>query len=69
MKDVRIRRAIALCLDIPQIADAVMQGTARANNSGLPIGSPFYSEVQSHGFIQNIAEAKKLLAQAGYHSR
>ena len=67
--DVRIRRAIALCLDIPQIADAVMQGTARANNSGLPIGSPFYSEVQSHGFIQNIAEAKKLLAQAGYHGQ
>ena len=46
-----------------------MQGTARANNSGLPIGSPFYSEVQSHGFIQNIAEAKKLLAQAGYHGQ
>ena len=69
LKDVRIRRAIALCLDIPQIADAVMQGTARANNSGLPIGSPFYSEVQSHGFIQNIAEAKKLLAQAGYHGQ
>lgn len=69
LKDARIRRAIALSLDTPQIVDAVMQGTAKANNSALPIGSPFYSEVESHGFTQNIAEAKKLLAQAGYHGQ
>ncbi|WP_407152576.1 ABC transporter substrate-binding protein [Bradyrhizobium sp. ORS 86] len=69
LKDVRIRRAIALCLDTPQIVDAVMQGTARPNNSALPIGSPFYGEVEAHGYTQNIAEAKKLLAQAGYHGQ
>jgi peptide/nickel transport system substrate-binding protein len=69
LKDVRIRRAIALSLDTPQIVDAVMEGTARANNSALPIGSPFYGEVQSHGYEQNLAEAKKLLAQAGYHGQ
>jgi peptide/nickel transport system substrate-binding protein len=69
LKDVRIRRAIALCLDTPQIVDAVMQGTARPNNSPLPIGSPFYGEVEAHGYTQNIAEAKKLLAQAGYHGQ
>jgi peptide/nickel transport system substrate-binding protein len=69
LKDVRIRRAIALCLDTTQIVDAIMQDTARANNSPLPIGSPFYGRVESQGFIQNIAEAKKLLAQAGYHGQ
>ena len=69
LKDVRIRRAIALSLDTPQIVDAVMEGTARANNSALPIGSPFYGEVQSHGYEQNLVEAKKLLAQAGYHGQ
>jgi len=69
LKDVRIRRAIALCLDTPQIVDAVMQGTARPYNSALPIGSPFYGEVEAHGYTQNIAEAKKLLAQAGYHGQ
>ena len=69
LKDVRIRRAIALCLDTAQIADVVMQGTARANNSALPIGSPFYSEVQAHGYTQNIAEAKKLLVEAGYRGQ
>jgi peptide/nickel transport system substrate-binding protein len=69
LKDVRIRRAIALCLDTTQIVDSVMQGTARPNNSALPIGSPFYGEVQAHGYTQNIAEAKKLLAEAGYHGQ
>jgi peptide/nickel transport system substrate-binding protein len=69
LKDVRIRRAIALCIDTTQIVDSVMQGTARPNNSALPIGSPFYGEVQAHGYIQNIAEAKKLLAEAGYHGQ
>ncbi len=69
LKDVRIRRAIALCLDTTQIVDSVMQGTARPNNSALPIGSPFYGEVQAHGYTQNIAEAQKLLAEAGYHGQ
>jgi peptide/nickel transport system substrate-binding protein len=69
LKDVRIRRAIALCLDTTQIVDSVMQGTARPNNSALPIGSPFYSEVQAQGYSQNIAEAKKLLAAAGYQGQ
>ncbi|WP_246570744.1 ABC transporter substrate-binding protein [Bradyrhizobium liaoningense] len=69
LKDVRIRRAIALSIDTAQIVDAVMMGTARANNSALPLGSPFYSEAQSHGYTQNIAEAKKLLAEAGYRGQ
>jgi peptide/nickel transport system substrate-binding protein len=66
---VRIRRAIALSIDTAQIVDAVMMGTARPNNSALPLGSPFYSETQSHGYAQNIAEAKKLLLEAGYRGQ
>jgi peptide/nickel transport system substrate-binding protein len=66
LQDVRIRRAIALAVDTKEIADVVMAGTARANNSALPIGSPFYSAVQAQGYTPNVAEAKKLLAAAGY---
>jgi peptide/nickel transport system substrate-binding protein len=69
LKDVRIRRAIALSIDTAQIVEAVMQGTSRPNNSALPLGSPFYSETQSHGYVQNIMEAKKLLADAGYRGQ
>ena len=69
LKDVRIRRAIALSIDTAEIVDAVMEGTARPNNSALPLGSPFYGELQSHGYVQNIAEAKKLLVEAGYRGQ
>ena len=69
LKDVRIRRAIALALDTAQIVDAVMEGTAKPNNSPLPIGSPFYGEVEAKGYEPNVAEAKKLLAEAGYHGQ
>jgi peptide/nickel transport system substrate-binding protein len=66
LKDVRIRRALALSLDTKEIADVVMEGTARENNSALPVGSPYYGPVEAQGYTQNIAEAKKLLIQAGY---
>jgi peptide/nickel transport system substrate-binding protein len=69
LKDVRIRRAIALSLDTAEIVDNVMQGIVRPNNSALPIGSPFYGEVQSHGYTQDLSEARKLLAEAGYHGQ
>jgi len=69
LKDVRIRRAIALSLDTAQIVDAVMEGTAKPNNSALPIGSPFYGVIEAKGYQQNLDEAKKLLAQAGYHGQ
>lgn len=69
LQDVRIRRAIALSLDTAEIADVVMEGTAKANNSALPIGSPYYGEVETQGYKQNIAEAKKLLVAAGYHGQ
>jgi peptide/nickel transport system substrate-binding protein len=66
LKDVRIRRALALSLDTKEIADVVMQGTASANNSALPIGSPFHGAVEKQGYTQDIAQAKKLLVEAGY---
>ena len=66
LKDVRIRRALALSLDTKEIADVVMEGTARENNSALPVGSPYYGPVEAQGYTQNIAEAKKLLIQASY---
>ena len=60
---------LALSLDTEEITDVVMQGTARANNSALPIGSPFYGRFESHGYTQDIAEAKKLLGRGRLHGQ
>jgi peptide/nickel transport system substrate-binding protein len=66
MKDVRIRRALALSLDSAEIVAVASQGTASANNSPIPVGSSFYGAAQRKGFQRDVAAARKLLAEAGY---
>lgn len=66
LKDVRIRRALALSLDDAEIARAVTEGLSKANNSAIPTASPYYSAVQASGFKRDLVQARKLLADAGY---
>jgi peptide/nickel transport system substrate-binding protein len=69
LRDARIRKALALSLDTPGIAAAVTEGGSKRNNSAIPASSPYYNAVQATGFTRDIAQAKKLLAQAGYHGQ
>lgn len=66
LKDVRIRRAIALALDQPTLVRSVTNALSRRNNSAVPGTSPYYNAAQAQGYTYNLAEAKKLLAEAGY---
>jgi len=66
LKDVRIRRALALAIDGEELAKAVSEGLSKRNNSAVPTTSPFYGTVQAGGFKHDVAEAKRLLAAAGY---
>lgn len=66
LKDVRLRRALALTLDTEEIATVASQGTATRNNSPIPLGSSYYGAAQGQGFRRDVAAARKLLAEAGY---
>jgi peptide/nickel transport system substrate-binding protein len=66
LKDPRIRRAFAMSLDVPQIVDAVTNGTAKPSRSAIPTPSPYYTAVQADLPKRDLAGAKKLLAEAGY---
>ena len=66
LKDVRIRRALALAINTPELVDAVTVGLAKPNNSPVPPSSPWYSATLATGFKRDLAQAKKLLAEAGY---
>ncbi|MGK9233479.1 ABC transporter substrate-binding protein [Inquilinus limosus] len=66
LKDVRIRKALALAIDNTQIAQAVTQGTSPPNPSVVPAASPYYTDAQRQGYGGNVEEAKALLAEAGY---
>jgi len=66
LKDVRIRRALALAIDTPELVRGVTNALAKPNNSMIPVVSPYYTAAQAVGFKNDIAQAKKLLAEAGY---
>ncbi|NYT80810.1 ABC transporter substrate-binding protein [Alcaligenaceae bacterium] len=66
LKDVRIRRALALSLDLPMIAQTVTEGMSEANSSVVPTSSPFYDKEQAATYKRDLAEARKLLKEAGY---
>ena len=66
MKDARIRRAVALALDVPQLADAVTDGQSKPSRSIIPLPSPYYGAVQAELPKRDLAAARQLLAEAGY---
>ncbi|MBX3502085.1 MAG: ABC transporter substrate-binding protein [Alphaproteobacteria bacterium] len=66
LKDARVRRAIALSIDTAEIANAVTFGLAKPNNSPVAPSSPWYSKTLATSFKRDVAQARKLLAEAGY---
>ena len=63
LKDPRVRKALVKALDCQELVDKVTKGGQLATGAFVPEMSG-YTPVKGHGF--NVAEAKKLLADAGY---
>lgn len=64
LKDVRVRKAIALAFDYQAMVD-FYQGFAEPSNGPLPTG--FSANIAARPrYERNVEEAKKLLAEAGY---
>ncbi len=66
LKDVRIRRALALSLDHQELVKAVAGDGVAYNPSPIPTASGFYGAAQKQGYKRDLASAKKLLTEAGY---
>ncbi|CDN94951.1 ABC transporter substrate-binding protein [Agrobacterium tumefaciens] len=66
LQDVRIREALRLSLDLPEIADALSSGQSKASFSVIPQPSPYFGATQADVPARDIAKAKALLAEAGY---
>jgi peptide/nickel transport system substrate-binding protein len=69
LRDVRIRRAIALSLDHPEMVKALSDGQSTYNPSVIPAASAAHGPVQRQGFARNIDEARRLLREAGYRGQ
>jgi peptide/nickel transport system substrate-binding protein len=66
LSDLRMRRAIALAVDLPGVVDAVSDGRARYNPSLTPDADELHTPADAVGYQQNLIEVKRLLAEAGY---
>ena len=63
--DVRVRQALALCLDRQQVVDSVLSGLSTVPNSYLPPEHPLYNpNLTTYSF--DVAAAGQLLEQAGW---
>ena len=69
LQDVRIRRALALALDLPGIVDVTTGDESKPSRSPIPMASPFFGKAQAQLPQRNVAAAKKLLAEAGYRGQ
>jgi peptide/nickel transport system substrate-binding protein len=70
LKDVRLRKALALSIDTVALAKAVTEGTARPNSSITPSSSTvFYDAAQARHLAPNPATARKLAAASGYRGQ
>ena len=77
LKDVRIRKALALAIDREYIVKQITKAGERAASAFVPYGvkdasgdfrenGGDYFDVSSENYQNNIEEAKKLMAEAGY---
>ncbi|MCQ4161847.1 ABC transporter substrate-binding protein [Roseomonas sp. GC11] len=69
LKDARIRRAIALSLDVPEMVAGIVGQDAPANPSPLPVASPYHDAAQARYPARDLAQARRLLAEAGYRGQ
>ncbi|HZH99363.1 MAG TPA: ABC transporter substrate-binding protein, partial [Fimbriimonadaceae bacterium] len=64
-KDVRVRRALAMSLDVDKIVNQYLGGNNRPAHGTVPPGVPGFREQTNH-LKFDPAAARKLLAEAGY---
>ena len=66
--DVRVRQAIAMCLDRQQVVDTVLYGLTTVPNSYVPADHPLYNpDVKPYPF--DVTAAIQLLEQAGWRDQ
>lgn len=67
--DVRMRRALALAIDVPELVRAVTEGGSRPSRSPIPPGSAFFTPAMTEVPARNLADARRLAAEAGYRGQ
>lgn len=66
LADPRLRRAIALSIDVNALTRVVTHGTGMPDSSPIPTASPFHGQAQQPLIKRDLAQARALAKAAGY---
>ncbi|WP_324823975.1 ABC transporter substrate-binding protein [Sinanaerobacter sp. ZZT-01] len=66
LQDAKVRKALNYATDSETIIENIFNGRGTAAKGLLPDTTPYVTDENSPGYAYNIAEAKKLLSEAGY---
>ncbi len=66
LRDVRLRRALALSLDVAALTRVATHETAMADSSPIPAVSPYYGTVQRPLIQRDLLLARTLVKESGY---
>lgn len=69
LADPRLRRAIALSLDVAALTRVATHGTATPDSSPIPTASPYYQAAERPLIHRDLARARALAKAAGYHGQ
>jgi peptide/nickel transport system substrate-binding protein len=69
LSDPRLRRAIALSIDVAALARAATHGTGTPDSSPIPVASPFHTAVERPLIKRDLVAARALAKAAGYDGR
>lgn len=69
LRDARLRRALALALDVQGIARVAGRGQALADSSPIPVVSPYHRAAQSRTTARDLPRARALVRAAGYRGQ
>jgi peptide/nickel transport system substrate-binding protein len=69
LRDPRLRRALALAIDVKGIARVAGHGQALADSSPIPVVSPYHKGLQRRPIARDLAAARALVKASGYRGQ
>ena len=67
LRDVRLRQALAISIDVAKVTRAASRGTGQANSSPIAVSSPFYGAQERPLVQRDLARARALVKASNYH--
>lgn len=69
LSDVRLRRALALSIDVAALTRVATRGTALPNSSPIPRASPYFGLVERKLIARDLRTARALVRESGYRGQ